>query len=151
MLLLLLKIYILGRSNRFSVTEVFVHQKSPSDKAAQSIRLIAYRLVGLQAIVIVIVAFWWWIKGPGEGLSVLLGGMACLLPSLYFARRLFDTTSLQAVKQLMVNFYIGELIKLILSAGLVIIIILYVPVSIVSFIIGFVGAQFGFWLAPLVI
>lgn len=138
--------------NRFSVTEVFVHQKSPSDKAVQSTRLIAYRLVGLQTIVIAVVAFWWWIeKGRGEGLSVLLGGMACLLPSLYFARRLFDTTSLQAVKQLMVNFYIGELIKLILSAGLVIIIVLYVPVSIVSFIIGFVGAQFGFWLAPLVI
>lgn len=128
-----------------------MRQKSPSDKATQSIRLVAYRLVGLQAIVIIVVALLWWIKGSGGGLSVLLGGMACLLPSLYFACFLFDTTSLQAVKRFMINFYVGELIKLILNAGLVIITILYVPVSIVSFIIGFVGAQFGFWLAPLVI
>ncbi|WP_304985663.1 ATP synthase subunit I [Coxiella-like endosymbiont] len=126
-------------------------QKSPSNKVTQSARVIAYRIVGLQAMIVVVIALGWWIKGAIENLSVLLGGMACLLPSLYFARRLFATTSPRVVKQSMVNFYLGEVIKLALSAGLVIVIILYIPVSIVPFIMGFVGAQFGFWLAPLVI
>lgn len=128
-----------------------MHQKSPPNKARRSARVIAYRLVGLQAIIVVVFALGWWIKGVIEGLSVLLGGMACLLPSLYFARRLFASTSPRVVKQSMVNFYLGEVIKLALSSGLVIVIILYLPVFIVPFIMGFVGAQFGFWLAPLVI
>lgn len=128
-----------------------MYQKSPPNKEAQAARVTAYRLVGLQAMVIVVVALGWWIKGIIEGLSVLLGGTAYLLPSLYFAHRLFTITSPIIGKRLMVNFYVGELIKLILSVGLVVVIILYIPVPIVPFIMGFVGAQFGFWLAPLVI
>lgn len=129
-----------------------MRQKSPLNKVTRSARVIAYRLVGLQAMIVVVVALgWWWIKGVIEGLSVLLGGMACLLPSLYFAHCLFATTSPPVVKQSMVSFYLGEVIKLALSAGMVIVIILYISVSIVPFIMGFVGAQLGFWLAALVV
>lgn len=128
-----------------------MRQKSPLNKVTRSARVIAYRLVGLQAMIVVVVSLGWWIKGVIEGLSVLLGGMACFLPSLYFAHCLFATTSPRVVKQSMVNFYLGEVIKLVLSAGMVIVIILYISVSIVPFIMGFVGAQLGFWLAALVV
>ena len=128
-----------------------MRQKSLPNKTIRSARMIAYRLVGLQAIIVFVIALGWWIKGAIEGLSVLLGGATSLLPSLFFARHLFATTSPRAVRRIMINFYLGEVIKLALSAGLVIVIILYIPVSIMLFIMGFMGVQFGFWLAPLVI
>ena len=115
----------------------------------RSVRLIAYRLVRLQAVVVVIIALCWWIKGATEELSALLGGAICVLSNLYFAWRLFAITSSRAAKRIMINFFLGELIKLVLSAVLVILVMVFIPVAIVPFIIGFVGAQFGFWFAPL--
>ncbi|WP_309567562.1 ATP synthase subunit I [Coxiella-like endosymbiont] len=133
-----------------------IRQQSPLNKETGSFLLMAYRLAGMQAMIVVFIALGWWIKGEIESLSVLLGGIAYLLPNLYFAYCLFntsrfDTSSPIKVKQTIVNFYLGEVIKLTLSAGLVIIIILYIPVSIVPFIMGLVGTKFGFFLAPLVI
>ena len=127
-----------------------MRQRSSTDSATSSARLVAYRLVGLQAVVVVVIALCWWIKGATEALSALfLGGAACVLPSLYFARRLFAITSSRAAKRIMINFFLGELIKLALSAVLVVLVIVFIPVAIVPFVVGFVGAQFGFWLAPL--
>lgn len=130
---------------------LLVRRKALNDHPTRSARKIAYRLVSLQALIVVVVAFLWLISGVKDSLSVLLGGVACVLPSVYFARRLFSTTSARAAKKIVRAFYVGELFKLALSAGLVVIITLLVPVSIVPFIVGFVGAQFGFWLAPMFI
>lgn len=138
-------------SNRFLMAGLFVRRKPPPNKVTRSARMIAYRLVGLQAMIVFVIALGWWIKGMIEGFSVLLGGTASLLPGLFFAHRLFSTTSPQAVKRIMINFYLGEVIKLAFSAVLVIVIVLYIPVSIILFTMGFMGVQFGFWLAPLVI
>lgn len=126
-------------------------RKPPTHKTTRLARVITYRLVGLQAMIVFFIALGYWIKGMIEGLSVLLGGAASLLPGLFFAHRLFVTTSPRAVKQIMINFYLGEIIKLLFSASLVIVIILYIPVSIMLFVVGFMGVQFGFWLAPLFI
>lgn len=125
---------------------MFVRQNSPPTQP----RIIAYRLVGLQVMMVVFITLGWWMKGAIDALSVLLGGMASLLPSLFFAHRLFSTTSPRAVKQIMVNFYLGEVVKWGLTAVLVIVTIVYIPIFIIPFIMGFVGAQFGFWLAPFV-
>ena len=127
-----------------------MRQRSSKDSATNFARLIAYRLVGLQAAVVVIIALCWWMNGTTVVLFALfLGGVVCVLPSLYFAWHLFAITSSRATKRIMVNFFLGELIKLVLSAVLVILIIVFIPVPVVPFIVGFAGAQFGFWFAPL--
>ncbi|MBW5802414.1 F0F1 ATP synthase subunit I [Coxiella endosymbiont of Ornithodoros amblus] len=146
-----LKIYILAKIVTVFRRRGFLRQKSSGDLATRYARGIAYRFVRLQALVVVIIAAGWWISGATEVLSALLGGAACVIPSFYFARRLFATTSPRAVKRILVAFYLGKLINLALSAGLVVLIVLFIPVAIVPFIVGFVGAQFGFWLAPLLI
>lgn len=128
---------------------MFYAQKSSIDSATRSIRLITYRLIRLQAVVVIVIALYWWIQGATEGLSALLGGAACVLPNLYFAWYLFSITRSRAAKRIIINFFLGELIKLVLSSVLVILIIVFIPVSIVPFIVGFVGAQFGFLFAPL--
>lgn len=129
----------------------FLHQKSSIDSVTtRSACLIAYRLAWLQAVVVVIIALCWCIRGITEALSAFLGGAVCvILPNLHFAWRLFAITVVRTAKQIMINFFLGELIKLVLSAVLVILIVMFTRVSIVPFIVGFVGAQFGFWFAPL--
>ena len=146
-----LKIYILAKIVTVFRRRVFVRQKSSGDSATRYARSIAYSFVGLQALVVIIIAAGWWISGAKEAFSALLGGAACVIPSFYFARRLFSTTSPRAVKRILVAFYLGELLKLALSAALIVLIVFFIPVAIVPLIVGFVGAQFGFWFAPLLI
>lgn len=123
------------------------YQPAP-DQATRSARAIAYRLVGLQALIVVIMALGWRISGPTAALSALLGGAACVLPSFFFARYLFSTTSARAAKRIIKAFFLGELVKLALSAVLLVVVLLFIPVSLVPLLVGFAGAQFGFWLAP---
>ena len=125
-----------------------MRRKSANNSVTLSARRAAYRLVGLQAIVVVAIALGWLVGGGKEALSTLLGGVACVLPSLYFARKFFATTSAREAKKIIFAFYVGEIIKLGFSAVVVVLIIIFIPVAIVPFITGFVGAQFGFWLAP---
>lgn len=125
-----------------------MREKSAENLATRSARIIAYRLVGLQALVVVIIALCWSMEGATSIWSTLLGGVACVLPSFCFARRFFATTSARSSKKIISTFYVGEVIKLAFSAVLVLLIILFIPVAIVPFITGFIGAQLGFWLAP---
>ena len=126
-----------------------MRQKPEKNSATRSARHIAYRLVGLQALVVLIIAAGWLLGGLLEALSALLGGAACVIPSLYFARRFFATTSAREARKIITAFYLGELVKLALSGVMVVLIIMLIPVAIVPVITGFVGAQFGFWLAPM--
>lgn len=130
----------------------FVRQKLSCNFSASWALRTAYWFVGLQALFIIIIAAGWWVRGITEALSVLLGGGACVIPNFLFSRCFFATmNTTQTVKQILANFYIGELIKLVLNTGLVLLIVLFIPVSLAPLIIGFIGAQFGFWLSPLLI
>lgn len=128
-----------------------MRQKSVKNSATLSARQTAYRLVGLQAVVVLVIAACWLLGGMLEALSALLGGAACVIPSLYFARRLFATTNAREAKKIIRAFYLGELVKLGLSVVMLVLIIMFIRVTIVPFITGFIGAQFGFWLAPMMI
>lgn len=110
----------------------------------------AYRLVALQMLVALVIALGWLISGGIAALSALLGGLAAVLPSFYFAYRFFAATGARQVNRIIKAFYWGELTKILLSAILVILIThLWANLAIMPFFIGFAGAYLGFWLAPL--
>lgn len=120
------------------------------DPVTRSARTIAYRLVALQAAVVIIITLGWRFSSAIAALSAFLGGAACVIPNFFFARYLFSTTSARAAKKIIKAFFLGELVKLALSAVLIVLVLLFVPViSLVPLIVGFAGAQFGFWLAPI--
>lgn len=119
------------------------------DQATRSARSVAYRLVGLQGLVVILIAMGFAISGKAAALSALCGGVACVLPSFYFARNLFATTSARAVKKIIKRFFLGELFKLAFSVTLMILMVRFLPVLLLPLLVGFVGAQFGFWLAPI--
>lgn len=111
----------------------------------------AYRIVALQMAVAGIVAIGWLFSGWAAAISAALGGLAAVLPSLYFAYRFFAATYARQVGRIIQAFYWGELTKIVLSAVLVILISRCWPkMALLPFFSGFVVAFLGFWLAPLV-
>ncbi|MBS0352117.1 MAG: ATP synthase subunit I [Proteobacteria bacterium] len=111
----------------------------------------AYRLIALQAGVVLIVAAGWLLAGVPSAVSALLGGLAAILPCLYFAHRFFSATHARQVNRIIRTFYWGELTKLLLSACLVIAVTKVWPkVEMIPFMSDYAAAYFSFWLAPLI-
>jgi len=87
------------------------------------------------------------LAGLNSGFSVLSGGLAYGLPNLLFVFCVFRFTGAQQMSQFMAAFYAGEAIKLILSGILFVLVVKYLPVSLSSVVVGFVGAIVSFWIA----
>lgn len=118
------------------------------DYPTKSVRHIAYRLVGIQALCVLIASCLWLFSSARSSVSALLGGSCAVLPSFYFAKRLFQTTHPQAVKKILRAFYLGEIVKLALSLCFIALVVLVIPISLFAFVTGFVCAQLGFLPAP---
>jgi ATP synthase protein I len=117
---------------------------------AQLARAKAYKVVLSQVLVVVIAAaLAWGFAGRAASSSLVLGGLACILPGVYFVKRFFLRVDARAAKQIVRTFYIGEMVKLILSAAIVVLLVRYADVRILPLMAGFGLAQLGFWVAPL--
>ena len=108
----------------------------------------AYQLVLLQLFGVVILSACALIKvNLFTAQSILLGGLAYILPNLLFVWRVFRHTGANQMAKFMAAFFVGEMTKLFLSAILVLMIVKYLPVSLLSVLIGFIGAIVAFWIA----
>ena len=107
------------------------------------------------AIVVVIALAWWIGTGGKAAYSVMLGGVAIIIPNLLFAHRMLAKVAHvkgeQAARQIGYAFFVGELVKLFLIAVLTATFILTVPMLFLPFLCGFIGALFAYWLAPMVL
>ena len=111
-------------------------------------RLHAYRIVFVQMLCVIVLGLLALaLYGQKSGLSVLSGGMAYVLANLLFVWRVFRYSGAQQMTQFVVAFFLGEMIKLVLSAILFIVIVKYWPVSLLSVLVGFIGAIMSFWFA----
>ena len=71
--------------------------------------------------------------------SVVLGGSAWIIPSMYFSHKLFNQKTILNLHALLKNFLLGEGVKLLLSAGLIILFIFIFPVQTKSFLVGYIA------------
>lgn len=118
--------------------------------ALTSIKNQAYRIVYWQLMLIIGLAVAvWLLRGTQESFSILLGGLAYGLPTLAFVWRVFSRANIRAVKQFLALFFAGEIAKLIISAVLFILIVKYLPVTVLPVLIGFIGAIVAFWVASI--
>lgn len=81
--------------------------------------------------------------------SVLVGGCVCLLPQWVFARIWFAFYQANAATELIKMFYIGGMVKLLLTGALFILALQFIALNVIGCLIGFILAQLAFWLAPL--
>lgn len=107
----------------------------------------AYLLVLLQLAGVAVLAIMaGLLSGLNSGFSVLAGGLAYCVPNLVFVWRVFRYVGAQQMSQFMAAFFFGEAIKLVLSAFLFLMIVKYLPVSLLSTLLGFIGAMVAFWI-----
>jgi len=88
--------------------------------------------------------------GLVSGYSALLGGLICLIPNVYFAFRAFKYRGARAARHIVRSFYLGEAVKLGLTAGLFTLVFVGVkPLAPLALFIGYLSVQLVGWLVPL--
>lgn len=115
----------------------------------QTVKLGLMRLVSLQVgLAMLIVGFCLLCWGGKAAYSSLLGSMIYLLPSLYFALKLFKHSGAQQVRKIVQAFYVGEAVKLAVSMVLFSLVFIFVPINAKVFFISYVVMHCSHWLAP---
>lgn len=113
----------------------------------KNIRQKAYRIVFWQLGGVVLLALIVLTVGnASRGFSVLVGGMAYGLPNLAFAWCAFRYVDAADMSKFLGTFFAGETCKLVLSAILFLLIVKWLPVSLLFVLIGYIGAIVAFWI-----
>lgn len=122
-------------------------KKSMAERALNKlVQREAYRIVYWQLVVVTVLALVAGVlHGLVSGYSVLAGGLAYGLPNLIFVWRVFRFAGASEMTKFLVAFYFGEAFKLIFSGILFIVIVKYLPVSLLSVLVGFIGSIVSFW------
>jgi F0F1-type ATP synthase assembly protein I len=116
----------------------------------KKVRNQAFKLIGLQVIVVVFIAVLFWIFGSWHaGWSSFLGGLAGVIPSCYFVWKFFANQKRQPM-QIVKDFFVGEMVKIILGAVFLVLLVKFLPVLLLPLLIGYIGAYFAIWLIPLI-
>jgi ATP synthase protein I len=113
----------------------------------------ACRLIALQMLAALIVAAAFWLNSElVSSISVILGGLAAVLPGLFFTFCFFAAPFARQVERIIKVFYWGEVIKLLSSAALMIAIPKIWPsINLLAFFTGFAIAYLMIGWAPLIV
>jgi ATP synthase protein I len=116
----------------------------------------AYKLLYLQIILVLLVAIVYFIFHTVlyAGFSVILGGLAWTAPSFYFVYRVFKVKANAKIKtplSMVKDFYLGEVLKLFISAVLVIIFVKFHLVDVKPFLLGYIVTVLSAVIFPLIL
>jgi len=98
-------------------------------------------LIAVPALMLV---FFGWL----EARSALFGGLIGFVPNLYFAYRILASRG-KPVKQIVRGFYVGESVKIMLTAGLFAIVFQIPNILFLPLFAGFLAVLLVFWFALL--
>lgn len=110
------------------------------------IRLVFFHLLIITGMTLIMLC----IKGVPGGRSFFAGALSCWLPSALFVWSLSRFSGAHAAYSFLMTFFVGEVIKLILSATLFITFMKYLHLELLLSILGLITAVVAFWLASLV-
>lgn len=83
--------------------------------------------------------------------SALLGGLVSIIPSAYFAIKLFKHQGARAAKQIVNSFYKGEALKIILSIILFTAVFILCKITPLAFFASYILVLMTHWFAPWII
>ena len=107
-------------------------------------KILSYQIL----IILIITAGFGFAGGWYKGVSSLLGGVAAFIPNLYFALKIYKASG-QPARKIVNSFYAGESGKLLLTAGLFIMIFNVPNIEILPLLVGYITALSVFWFALL--
>jgi ATP synthase protein I len=115
------------------------------------VRYQAYNVLIFQlAIILLLAAIVLLFKDLRSGWSVLLGGLAYLIPSIFLITKFFSAKKHHTPSKVLTDFYSGELIKLGFSFILLILLFKFIPVKIILVLIGYGAAGLSLLFLPAV-
>lgn len=121
-----------------------------SRAALQITRATVQRWFTIQGLVVILVTLITLFVGKIQAGSVLIGGIMCILPTAVFARWwLASYKAGDAMQRLVKVFYVGEILKLVLTGVLFVLGLMFFPLQLVWCLVGYMSAQVAFWIAPL--
>lgn len=106
--------------------------------------------MGIQTLIVVLIALLWSWSRFDAMTSTLLGGAVFIVPNVFFAHRFFRSGQAADPKKIVRTFYVGELLKLVITIGLALLIFIEIPVLVLPFLTGLVSAALGLWFAPFI-
>ncbi|NKB46472.1 MAG: hypothetical protein GKR77_01650 [Legionellales bacterium] len=108
------------------------------------------RIVVIQGATIAwIAALVGWLQSPTVAYSLGIGGLIGIVPNLLAALIMFWHQGSQYTKQIITAFYLGEMLKWVITAGLFGAVFLWLTITPWAVLIGFIVAQMAFWLASI--
>lgn len=116
-------------------------------------RHLAYRVVGSQiAIALMVTILWWWFKGSDAALVALGGGFIAVTANGYFALQAFRYSGARATDKMLKAFYRGEAGKFVIVMLLFMVAFRYIgndKPQAITLITAFIVVQSVSWFAPL--
>jgi ATP synthase protein I len=111
------------------------------------VRRVAFKVIGIQLIVVVAISLIALAIDFKTGYSVFVGGMVCVIPASYFAFKAFSVAGAQRAREVVKAFYLGEVIKLLLTVVLFIVAFKLLQVSPAPMLMGYFMTLVANWLA----
>jgi len=106
-------------------------------------------IAGQLLIIILVSTAFYLVNGDLSGKSAIFGGLAALIPNLYFALKVQKNKN-QEAKKVVRSFYAGESGKLILTAVIFALIFQDPDINIIALLVTYVAALTVFWFALLI-
>jgi ATP synthase protein I len=113
-------------------------------------KAIGWRMIILQSLGVVIAGALALLWSLAHASSLVLGGIAAILPNALFVLWLFAQIKPSESQQMMKAFYIGEIIKLVAMAAILVAAFRWLGSQPQAVLLGFVIALFLYWLTPFV-
>lgn len=82
--------------------------------------------------------------------SAILAGLVSMVPTAYFATKLFQHQGAHAARQIVNSFYKGEALKLVLTIALFALVFKFFNIVPLVFFAVYMMVQLVFWFAPLI-
>jgi ATP synthase protein I len=111
----------------------------------------AKKLLLIQALILVVVASLGLFKDFMVAIALLSGGIAVFIANFYFVYKAFSKSGAQQSKKVVGAFYFGETVKIVLSAGLLVVGFTLLPGFELYVLVGYVAALLSQWLAPVIV
>jgi ATP synthase protein I len=103
----------------------------------------------LQLIVILVFAMiWFFIKGLSGSVSAILGGIAWTIPNFYFIRKIFKASNGRTLHDVAKDFYLGEVIKLLMSGILIVLFVKMFAIVLPPFLSTYIGVVMTSFFMP---
>lgn len=109
---------------------------------AAALKLLLIQLGFVLVAMLVAGLGWGWLAG----FSALVGGSICFVPNLYFTVKVFAASE---PRQILNAFYLGEAVKLVLTAILFMLAWKFLELLPLAVLCGFIFTQLAHWCAPI--